>query len=63
MQESQSCSAFLQEDGTISLWVWLTNGLASKYGKYFWMHGIRFTYGDKEVLAALEERFKSPYKA
>ena len=54
MQGNQSCSAFLQEDGTISLRVRLTNGLASKYGKYFWIHGIRFTYGNKEVLAALE---------
>lgn len=63
MQGNQSCSAFLQEDGTISLRIRLTNGLASKYGKYFWVHGIRFTYGNKEVLAALEAQRQKKGKA
>lgn len=63
MQGNVSCSAFLQEDGTISLRIRLTNRLASKYGKYFWMHGIRFTYGNKEILAALEAHKQKKGKA
>ncbi len=54
MQGNQTCSAFLQENGSIALRVRLTNGLVEKYGKYLWLYGIRFTYGEKEVLKALE---------
>jgi len=54
MQGNQTCSAFLQEDGSISLRIRLTNGLAKKHGKYLWIYGVRFTYGEKEVLRELE---------
>lgn len=54
IQGNQSCSAFIQEDGSISLRIRLTNGLAKKHGKYFWIHGVHFVYGNKEIQNALE---------
>jgi IS605 OrfB family transposase len=54
MQGNQTCSAFLQENGTIALRIRLSNALAEKHGKYLWIHGVRFNHGEKEVLKALE---------
>ena len=53
-QGNQTCSAFLQENGTIALRIRLPNALDEKYGKYLWIHGVQFNYGEKEVLKALE---------
>jgi IS605 OrfB family transposase len=48
---NQSCTAFLQEDGTFSLRLRLPNRFAN--GPYLLLPGVKFAYGRKEILAAI----------
>ncbi len=53
MGGNQSCSAFLQEDGTLHLRLRLPNLFAEQYGNYLWIQNVHFAYGHKEILAGL----------
>lgn len=63
---NQSCTAFLQEDGSLSLRLRLPDSL--NLGSYLIIPGIRFAYGHQSVLAALlanqalSYRFKLDHK-
>lgn len=50
---NQSCSAFLQDDGKLTLRLRLPNAFASQYGTYLLIPDVKFAYGQKEILAAL----------
>ena len=50
----QLCVATVADDGSLTLRLRMPDCLASKYGKYLTMPGVRFAYGHDEVLAALE---------
>lgn len=49
---NQSCTATLEEDGSLTLRIRLPNAL-SQYGKYLVLPLIRFAYGHEEILASL----------
>ena len=50
---NQSCSAFLQEDGTLSLRLRLPHVIAKSHGSYLVIPSIKFNYGHKDIVAAL----------
>lgn len=50
---NQSASAFLQEDGRISLRIRLPDALA-RYGKYLILKDLYFAYGHDKIVAALK---------
>jgi IS605 OrfB family transposase len=65
---NQSCTAFVQEDGTITLRLRLPNAFAIQYGTYLVIPHVKFAYGHQEILTALASkqaisyRFKSDEK-
>ncbi len=59
---NQSCSAFLQEDGTLHLRLRLPNLFTEHYGKYLWMRNVQFGYGHKEILAGLVAKQALSYR-
>ena len=50
----QLCVATVADDGSLTLRLRLPDALACKDGKYLVIHGVRFKYGQEQVLAALE---------
>ena len=50
----QLCAASLADDGTLTLRLRLPDCLAGQHGKYLVIQGVRFAYGQEQVLAALE---------
>ena len=46
--------AQVADDGSLTLRVRLPDCLAEKHGKYLVIQGVRFAYGEEQVLAALE---------
>ncbi len=50
----QLCVATVADDGTLILRLRMPDGLAGKHGKYLTIEGVRFRYGQEQVLAALE---------
>ena len=50
----QLCVAQVADDGSLTLRVRLPDCLAEKHGKYLVIQGVRFAYGEEQVLAALE---------
>jgi IS605 OrfB family transposase len=53
MSGNQSCTAFIQENGTITLRLRLPNAFVPQYGTYLTIPGIKFAYGHKEIITAL----------
>ena len=49
----QLCVASVADAGSLSLRLRLPDCLAERYGKYLVMEGVRFAYGEEQVLAAL----------
>ncbi len=52
---NQSCTATLEEDGTLSLRIRFPDALAGTYGKYLHIKGVHFAYGQKEIIASLTD--------
>ncbi len=50
----QLCVAAVADDGTLTLRLRLPDVLASQHGKYLTIKGVRFAYGQEQVLAALD---------
>ena len=50
----QLCAASVADDGTLTLRLRLPDCLAGQHGKYLVIQGVRFAYGQEQVLAALE---------
>ena len=50
----QLCVAAVTDDGTLTLRLRLPDCLASQHGKYLTIEGVRFAYGQEQVLAALD---------
>ena len=50
----QLCQASIAEDGSLTLWLRMPDALADRHGKYVTISGVRFAYGDEQVLAALQ---------
>ena len=50
----QLCVATVADDGTLTLRLQMPDCLVGQFGKYLTMEGVRFAYGDEQVLAALE---------
>ncbi len=50
----QLCVATVADDGSLTLRLRLPDGLAGQHGKYLTMEGVRFKYGQEQVLAAQE---------
>jgi IS605 OrfB family transposase len=65
---NQSCTAFMQENGTLTLRLRLPNAFATQYGTHLVIPHVKFAYGHQEILAALSSkqaisyRFKSDEK-
>ena len=53
---NQSATAFLQDDGRISLRIRLPDALREKYGKYLVIKDIYFSYGQESIVAALRNQ-------
>ena len=49
----QLCVAAVADDGSLTLRVRMPDCLAEQHGKYLVIEGVRFTYGNEQVLAAL----------
>ena len=49
----QLCVAEVADDGTLSLRLRMPDCLAEQHGKYLVIEGVRFAYGNEQVLAAL----------
>ena len=49
----QLCVAEVADDGSLTLRVRMPDCLAEQHGKYLVIEGVRFTYGNEQVLAAL----------
>ena len=50
----QLCVAAVDDDGSLTLRLRLPDALAGEQGKYLVIKGVRFRYGQEQVLAALE---------
>jgi IS605 OrfB family transposase len=50
---NQSCTARIQEDGSLTLRLRLPNCMASEFGKYVEIPNVSFTYGHEAILASL----------
>ena len=50
----QLCAASVADDGTLTLRLRLPDCLAGQHGKHLVIQGVRFAYGQEQVLAALE---------
>ena len=50
----QLCVATVADDGTLTLRLRMPDCLAAQHGKYLLIEGVRFAYGQEQVLAALE---------
>ena len=50
----QLCVATVADDGTLTLRLRMPDCLADQHGKYLTMEGVRFAYGQEQVLAALD---------
>ena len=50
----QLCVASIADDGTLTLRLRMPDCLANQHGKYLTIEGVRFAYGHKQVLAALQ---------
>ena len=50
----QLCGATVSDDGTLTLRLRMPDCLAAQYGKYLVIQGVRFAYGQEQMLAALE---------
>ena len=50
----QLCVAMVADDGTLTLRLRLPDCLADQHGKYLVIQGVRFAYGQEQVLAALQ---------
>ena len=48
----QQCVATVADDGTLILRLRIPDCLAEEYGKYRVIPGVRFAYGQEQVLAA-----------
>ena len=58
---NQTCTATIEEDGSLTLRLRMPDALVAQYGKYVIFRQVRFAYGHDEVCAALrscEERAK-----
>ena len=49
----QLCVAAIADDGTLTLRLRMPDCLAEQHGKYLVIEGVRFAYGNEQVLAAL----------
>lgn len=52
---NQTCTPFLEEDGTILLRLRLPDSLVNNGQKYLWIKGLNFEYGQKEIVSAIYE--------
>ena len=50
---NQSCSASLQDDGSLTLRLRLPTAFKEQYGPYLSIPNVKFAYGHKNILAAL----------
>ena len=50
----QLCMATVADDGTLTLRLRMPDSLASQHGKHLVIEGVRFAYGQDQVLAAIE---------
>ena len=50
----QLCVATVADDGTLILRLRIPDSLAGQHGKYVTIEGVRFAYGNEQVLAALD---------
>ena len=48
----QLCVASITDDGSLTLRLRMPDCLAKEYGKYLVIPGVRFAYGQEQVLAA-----------
>jgi IS605 OrfB family transposase len=53
---NQTCRAFIQEDGKLTLRLRLPPALEGKRGKYLEIKNVEFAYGQKAILEALQSR-------
>ena len=56
---NQTCTATIEEDGSLTLRLRMPDALVSEHGRYVFFHNVRFAYGHDELCAALrscEER-------
>ena len=51
---NQSCSATIQDDGSMMLRLRLPNSMISKAGKYVEIPNVRFQYGHEAILASIQ---------
>ena len=49
----QLCGAAIADDGSLTLRVRMPDSLAGQHGKYLVIEGVRFAYGQEQMLAAL----------
>ena len=49
----QFCVATVADDGTLTLRLRMPDSLAGQHGKYLVIPGVRFAYGNEQVLAGL----------
>ena len=54
MAGCQLCVATVADDGTLTLRLRMPDCLAAQHGKYLVIQGVRFAYGQEQVLAALD---------
>ncbi len=52
---NQTCTAILNQDGSISLRLRLPPVLAQKYGKYIHINNLTFAYGHQAILASIHD--------
>jgi IS605 OrfB family transposase len=52
---NQTCTASIKEDNSLTLRIRLPDALHSKFGKYFTIAHVFFSYGHAEILASLED--------
>jgi IS605 OrfB family transposase len=53
---NQSCTAYLQKDGSLNIRLRLPNSCVGQEGSYLWIRNVFFAYGHKEILMALTSK-------
>jgi IS605 OrfB family transposase len=55
---NQTCQATANPDGTINFKLRLPNKMVEKYGKYLFIKNVKFSYGQENILAALNKNLE-----
>ena len=56
----QLCLAAITDDSTLVLRIRIPDSLAEQHGKYLFIEGVKFAYGHKRELAALQANAEHP---